>query len=76
MEIPYIKYYVPGAMGWGYRPLRPTGRWKFVRGPYNVINTLYIEHKGRMFRQWVHEAEIEFRPAEKEVIFNCTKEQP
>ena len=56
----------------GYTKLNPTGRWKFVRGGNGYIY-LMVEHKGRFFKSWVVEFDIEFMPADYGTVFDCGK---
>ena len=54
----------------GFKPLKPTGKWKLVTNAYES-NALYIQHKGWIFKTWIHEADICFRDCENEIIFDC-----
>jgi len=67
--VPYREHIGDYGFRW-YTPLNPTGRWKLETGPY-YTNHLFIEHKGRVFKSWVSESAIEFRPAEKTYVGHC-----
>ena len=56
---------------WGVtlKPFKPTGRWKL-----EIIDDdkdLYLEHKGLIFKEWVHEGDIVIREEETH-INTCT----
>lgn len=55
-----------------YIPLSPTGRWKIVSNEWGEEQIL-IEHKGLIFKSWIHEDRIEFKPVREEVIFGLCK---
>lgn len=73
MEAAYIKklciIFAP-APYFVYDLLRPTGRWKMENGPEQT-DGIYVEHKGPLFKRWIHEDSIVFGPVEKEEIFLC-----
>jgi len=60
-----------------WKKLRPTGRWRLERVLADngtiLDTTLFIEHKGLIFKEWVHEQDIslstEHRP--EIVEFKC-----
>ena len=71
---PYILEY--GDYGcYTYRPLRPTGRWKIRSDAYEV-EVMYVEHRGLLFRSWIHERNIEFMPSLAETVFDCNSTEP
>lgn len=46
-----------------YMRLNPTGKWAFQTGPNcsdKKNGDLYIQHKGRIFKKWIHENSIKF----------------
>lgn len=57
---------------WGtsYKPLMPTGRWKIESGPY-YENCMFVEHQGWLFKSWISERSISFRPAVTRAVFTC-----
>ena len=69
MEVPYILEVGHNGVC-HYKLLRPTGRWKIESGPY-YERKMFIEHKGVLFKQWIPEASIEFKPREESYIFEC-----
>lgn len=50
--------------------LNPTGKWKYVNGP-DQEDVIYVEHKGSLFKSWIHENNIEFHEEETEEVFDC-----
>ena len=67
---PYYESY-EGEGWYTFKPLNPTGRWKLETGPFYDGYKLFIEHKGWIFRRFICEDEIHFRPARTETIFSC-----
>ena len=66
----YIKipHYYEDNCFYTYKPLKPTGRWKI-----EIVNnkrTLFIEHKGWLFKRWIYETNIVIRN-EETYINNC-----
>jgi len=53
------------------KPLKATGRWKIESGPYYTMR-MFIEHQGWLFKRWVSEDRIVFKPEQKSAVFNCT----
>lgn len=76
-DVALIKTY-EGMYCYGYKPLKPTGRWKIVekhiqgsvRDVFDI--SLYIEHKGWFLTRWVHESDIIFERT-VETVFECGK---
>ncbi len=67
--IPYIKSM--GDMGaLHYKPLKPTGRWKYENGPY-CEDLIFVEHRGLIFKSWICENNIAFAPEKNTEIFEC-----
>jgi len=69
MSVPYIEtdnHY--GILS--YKPLKATGRWMIKSGP-RYENQLFIEHQGLLFKRWVNEDLIVFKPEQKTAVFNC-----
>lgn len=56
-----------------WQRLKPTGRWQIER--YDNEAIMYVEHKGLIFRKWVHESDIRFveRHVPEIVIIECEK---
>jgi hypothetical protein len=52
--------------------LKPTGRYKLRTYPVTNTKTLYIEHKGLIFKKWISEEDIIFIEDE---IFTCGERQ-
>lgn len=53
-----------------YIRLKPTGKYKFVSGPTEEL-TMYVQHKGFIFKKWIHERDIKFLPERKTEVFKC-----
>jgi len=73
--VPYFREYYSDDGGHEYDivKLNPTGKWKECTDR-NGNTTMYIQHKGWLFKQWVHEDNIFFsKGSEKEQIFTCKK---
>ena len=68
---PYIEYY--SAYHLERKPLKPTGRWMLATNHDGSI-TMFVEHKGLFFNNWIGESSIVFLCDKSEVIFQC--EQP
>ena len=67
--IPYIESM--GDMGaLHYKPLIPTGKWKYESGP-NFKDLIFIEHRGLIFKWWICENNIVFAPERSTEIFEC-----
>lgn len=72
------RYVVNGA-GYAYMSLKPTGRWQiekiFNENDELVDTIMYVEHKGLIFRKWVHENDIRFveQYVPEIVIVECEK---
>lgn len=70
--VPYIEIIGGLYEGTKYKLLNPTGRWKIVTLPYGVLEPiLFIEHKGFIFKEWIRERNIVFRPEITEYINDC-----
>jgi hypothetical protein len=54
-----------------WEPLNLTGKWALDRRPGYEEYTLFLEHKGWFFERWIHEDDIEIRPAPHSVIYEC-----
>ena len=68
--IPYFEKYNDSASGLIFTLLRVTGRWKLERGPGYELE-MFVEHKGFLFRHWISERYISFRPMKHSVVFDC-----
>ena len=66
----YEKQYSYG--GYLYKDIKLTGRWKLASGPYGK-NIMYVEKRGLLFKSWVCEDNIAFKPARESHIFICNK---
>jgi hypothetical protein len=68
--VPYFE--VTGGYGEiYYKVLKPTGRWKLETTPYNSSYEMWIEHKGLIFKSWIPENQIVFKPKRTSVVFEC-----
>ena len=51
-------------------PVYPTGKWKIESGPY-YKDKMFIQHKGLIFKRWLSEDIISFRPKVTSTVFSC-----
>ena len=63
-----IAYHKCGSF---WEPLKLTGKWALDRRPGYTDYALFLEHQGWLFKRWIHEDDIEIRPAPHSVIMEC-----
>lgn len=54
------------------KKLKPTGRYKEVKGANYNRTEMFIEHQGLLFKSWVSEDDIEFLQEDSVRIFTCS----
>ena len=71
-EAKLIPYFIVDEHGFYFlKPLRPTGRYKFVND-YTECNVIYVEHRVFwFFTRWIRESDIVFRYEKTEEIITC-----
>lgn len=53
-----------------YFRVYPTGKWKIESGPY-YKDKMFVQHKGLIFKRWLSEDIISFRPKVTSTVFSC-----